>query len=198
MWAPPFPLTLFFLRLGFVLGIKTLPSPYAWEARARERRMAREHGSTVAEVAIRKLVLERKLGEAIAAWAGLGAPLELCEFLLEQCRLTQQFPEATDLTALLDVLHASEEPPEVAVQGSAPIGDSVSLWVQHKTTIYNSLICVANSVSTLETVFKILEEMETRGIEKDVATIDGVMWAIHTKQPHEDVNNLYYSGGTSY
>lgn len=172
------------------------------EARARERRMAREFGTTVAEVEVRKLVHAKKMGDAIRCWATLGAPLELCEFLLEQCRLTRQFPEDENLTALLDALHESEPPPAANMtsdEGDSPMtNDSVSVFVLQKTAVYNQLITTANCISSLETVFKIIDEMENRGIDKDVDTVEGIMWAIHTKEPHEDVNNLYYSGGTSY
>jgi hypothetical protein len=172
------------------------------ETRARERRMAREYGTTVAEVEVRKLIHAKKMGEAIRSWASLGSPLALCEFMLEQCRLTRQFPEDSDLKALLDALHDSEAPPASNAstdKGEAPIADNqLSVFVLQKTAVYNTLICVANSISTLTSVFKIIDEMENRGIEKDTATVEGIMWAIHTKEPHEDVNNLYYSGGTSY
>jgi len=147
---------------------------------ARERRMAKEFGTTVAEVSIRNLIHDGQIGKAIGEWSALGAPLELCEFMLEQYRLTRHFPTDADLKAMLDALHASEVPTPGSYtymeELSAP--SAVAVFVERKTHIYNALICVANRVSTVHTVLKIVDEMARRGVEKDAETLDIVLWAM--------------------
>lgn len=150
--------------------------------RERERRMAREYGTTVAEVSIRALIHAGNIREAIQAWSALGAPLDLCEFLLEQCRLTRQFPEDGDLKAMLDALHASEVPQpgsySYSETGVQDMHRAVAVFVEEKTHIYNALICVANRIATVHTVLKIVDEMDRRDIEKDAETLDFVLWAL--------------------
>jgi len=123
---------------------------------------------TVAQAQIRLLVEARKLGEAVAAWRSVGAPLDLCEYFVEQCRLTKQFPN-DELPELLDALHATEKPSIRATPSDDD--DSVMAFTERKTVIYNALIRVSNDCGKAETVFTIIDAMDRRNIDKDMETL---------------------------
>ena len=118
---------------------------------------------TVAQAKIRTLIEKKQLGEAVAAWVAVGSPLALAEFIVEQCRLTKQFPNEKDLPVFLDALHASDSyrPRDDGLQE-----DAVMTFVERKTSVYNALIRVSNECGHMDTVFTIIDEMEKRNIDK--------------------------------
>ena len=168
-------------------------SPEAGTRRSRgtdwadEARTQKLH-ETVAEKNVRELVYAKQVGRAVMAWQSLGAPLDLCEYMLEQCRVTCQFPGDEDLQTMLDALHAAEAPPASDVPtDSDQVTEASSLvaFVAQMTTIYNALIWVANNCGELDPVFHILDEMELRGVDKDVTIMESVQWGIYTAETLE-------------
>ena len=126
---------------------------------------------TVAERKLRLLIEEKKLREAVRAWVSVGAPLALGEFFVEQCRLTKQFPEESVLSDLLDALHSSDRPGMAAGSSEAEEESALSTFVERKTALYNGLIRASNEMGQADTVFLIIDEMERRGIDKDMETL---------------------------
>ena len=94
-------------------------------------RKAHVKPETITEVKIRTLIEQGSLREAVSVWAVVGAPLSLCEFLVEQCRLNKRFPSDEVLAELLDHLHSSEETTRrVATEED---NSAVSTFVERKT-----------------------------------------------------------------
>jgi len=152
-----------------------------------EGRVRREE--TVAEQNVRTLIQQKKLSEAVLAWKALGSPLDLCEYLVEQCGITRQFPQDHELQMLLNALHASEAPttPQRGPDGEVvDTTQSLALFVTQKTKIYNALIwvCINCGGADLDPVFKVLDEMDARGVDKDAVVMESVQWAVHMAEMH--------------
>jgi len=125
---------------------------------------------TLAQAQLRSHIEQSNLKSAVQAWMALGSPLDLCEYLLEQCRLTRQFPDGPVLAMLLEALHGSEAL-KIKTFKEEDEG-AIAVFVERKTAVYNALIRVSNVCGDADTIFLIIDEMERRGIDKDMETLE--------------------------
>jgi len=85
-------------------------------------------------------------------------------------RITKQFPDSKTLALLLNLLHFSERPSDGS--GSGDGENAVAQFCERKTQVYNTLIRISNVCDNNEAVFVIIDEMDKRGIDKDMETLE--------------------------